>query len=247
MPPHDDALPQMLRLAVHAWPAKETADLDGWLWRASGGGSKRANSVSTLNFTGGDADAAIDDVERRYRALRRLVRFQVEEIGRPPDLAQRLSARGYRIEEITINMAKRVTSAASQEEDCSFSADPSDDWLEVYLSAITPDRRVINRQIVYDVPRPRAFVLCRMGGKPISSGLCVANGPVAIIECMASVPDGRRFGGARRILRSIEAWAAARNAEYLCLQVVSENAPAIALYEQAGFTAVAATRYFSKT
>src|SRR5690606_8256407 len=32
--------------AVRAWPAGETREVDGWLWRYSGGGSQRANSVS---------------------------------------------------------------------------------------------------------------------------------------------------------------------------------------------------------
>ena len=40
------------RAAVAAWPALQTADVDGWLWRYSGGGSQRANSVSALAFLG---------------------------------------------------------------------------------------------------------------------------------------------------------------------------------------------------
>ena len=35
----------MERAAARAWPALEAIDVDGWVWRASGGGSRRANSV----------------------------------------------------------------------------------------------------------------------------------------------------------------------------------------------------------
>jgi hypothetical protein len=42
----------MERAHVFAWPALRTAVIDGWLWRASGGGSQRANSVSTIDFHG---------------------------------------------------------------------------------------------------------------------------------------------------------------------------------------------------
>src|ERR1700734_1637215 len=52
-PPIDDETARRLeRLHVRAWPAGETARLDGWLWRWSGGASQRANSVATIDFTG---------------------------------------------------------------------------------------------------------------------------------------------------------------------------------------------------
>src|SRR3978361_2015412 len=57
---------RMERAHVLAWPALSTANIDGWLWRSSGGGSQRANSVSTVDFTGNNLDHAIDAVERRY-------------------------------------------------------------------------------------------------------------------------------------------------------------------------------------
>jgi N-acetylglutamate synthase len=47
-----DDLRRIERLHVRAWPAFETAEIDGWLWRYSGGGSQRANSVSTVAFSG---------------------------------------------------------------------------------------------------------------------------------------------------------------------------------------------------
>lgn len=250
MPTHHPALPAMLRLAVDAWPALETAECDGWLWRSSGGGSKRANSVATLAYNGTGVESAITAVERRYRERRQLVRFQVEEIGVPIGLADRLTARGYALEETTVNMAKSIApqtaALASGDSVCSISNAPTLDWLAVYLSAITPDRRVINEEIVHGVPKPRAFFLCRHEGAPISSGLCVASGDVAIVECMATAPNVRRSGGARRILAAIEIWAAAQGVTTLFLQVVEINAPAVALYQKAGFEPVALTRYFSR-
>ena len=194
MPPNlQDHLPAMLRLAIDAWPALAVADIDGWLWRSSGGGSKRANSVATLAYNGTDVASAIATVGRRYRERGQLVRFQVEEIGVPTGLAEHLIARGYVLEETTVNMAKSIASQelalADKGDGCSHTRSPTLDWLAVYLSAITPDRRVINEQIVHSVPKPRAYFLCRHEGQPISSGLCVASGDVAIVECMATAPE----------------------------------------------------------
>ena len=59
----DDDIRRIERLCVRAWPAFETADIHGWLWRLSGGGSQRANSVSTIDFTGNAMDASIGTIE----------------------------------------------------------------------------------------------------------------------------------------------------------------------------------------
>jgi N-acetylglutamate synthase len=174
----------------------------------------------------------------------------VEEIGEPAGLAEHLVARGYFLEEVTVNMAKNIAppmaEPARDDGGCSFTSAPTADWLSVYLSAITPDRRVINEKILLGVPGPSAFFLRRHEGQPVSSGLCVVSGDMAIVECMATVPGVRRAGSASRILAAIEAWAGSQRAKTLFLQVVEINAPAIALYQRAGFTPVAMTRYYSK-
>ena len=241
---HD--LPAMLRLAVDAWPALDTADIEGWSWRASGGGSKRANSVSALKFIGDDVSAAIDEVEARYRTIGQQVRFQIDAISTPANLADRLGARGYVVEEGTLTMAKAVGAELPGDAaaaGCEVTASASPEWLSVYLSAITADRRAVNQRILPLVPHPRAFFLHRRQGQPVSSGLCVVSGGAAIVECMATTAVARRAGGARAVLYAIEAWATRQGAETLFLQVVDTNAPAVALYERAGYRRIAATRY----
>ena len=64
----DDRL-AMERAHVLAWPALRSASVNGWLWRSSGGGSQRANSVSTIDFDGTDPGAAVSEIESRYRAI----------------------------------------------------------------------------------------------------------------------------------------------------------------------------------
>ena len=77
------------RAAVAAWPAGETADIGGWLWRSSGGGSQRANSVSALTFEGSDVEAAIAEAETRYRARSAAPMFQICDVNAPVDLDER--------------------------------------------------------------------------------------------------------------------------------------------------------------
>jgi ribosomal-protein-alanine N-acetyltransferase len=52
---------------------------------------------------------------------------------------------------------------------------------------------------------------------------------------LATLPDARRRGHARRRLAAFEAEAAARGAEAVFLEVAADNAPAVALYLASGY------------
>jgi hypothetical protein len=82
---HDEIV-RMERCHVKAWPAFETSEIQGWHWRYSGGGSQRANSVSTVAFIGTDLEAAITEAENLYRAKGAVARFQTFDLTQPADL-----------------------------------------------------------------------------------------------------------------------------------------------------------------
>src|SRR5258708_5208976 len=100
----NETLRRLERLHVRAWPASETERIDGWLWRWSGGGSQRANSVSTIDFTGNDMAAALDRVEARYRAKASSAQLHIFDLTQPSGLPALLAARGYRAGETTLTM-----------------------------------------------------------------------------------------------------------------------------------------------
>jgi GNAT superfamily N-acetyltransferase len=240
-----DDIRRIERLHVRAWPAFETANIQGWLWRYSGGGSQRANSVSTVDFTGDDPAAAVDEVEARYHARNVPVRFHTYDLSAPSRIGELLQSRGYGAGETTVTMAKTV-GTAERPADVEIAVRPDAAWLEVYLGAITESRRSVNARILDSVPEPYGFFSCRRGGQSISSGLCVADGEFAVVECMATRAEVRRQGGAEAILRGMEAWAAAHGVKTLALQAVAVNTPAISLYSRFGFAAVATNRFWQK-
>jgi GNAT superfamily N-acetyltransferase len=233
------------RLHVRAWPATETARIDGWLWRWSGGASQRANSVSTVDFTGADMAAALDKAEARYRAKHAPAQFHTYDLGEPPGLPEVLEARGYGAGETTVTMLA-TASPGPLPADVTLSADPPAEWLEVYMAAITESRQVVNREILRRIPDPRGFFSVWRDGRVISTALGIVDRGHAVAECVATRADSRGQRGAEAAMRALMAWAVSLGAHTIALQVVDDNRPAMALYHRLGFVQVCTNRFWAK-
>jgi N-acetylglutamate synthase len=240
-----EQLAEIEAAAVRSWPAPETADVEGWLWRYASGGSLRANSVSTLRFHGADFGAAARDAEHRYRAKGAACRFTITEVSEPADIDARLAARGYARGEDHVTMAKEIARSIGAPSDLLFYPEPTPEWLAVYLSGLSPNRREVAPAILAGLPARRAFFSCLRGGTVVGSGLSVADGRLASVQCMATLERARRQGCARAVLAAIEAWAAAQGCAHLYLQAEAANTAAVALYEGFGFHV--AGRYHLRT
>ena len=66
------------------------------------------------------------------------------------------------------------------------------------------------------------------GEEVIATGLCVVGFGCAVIECVATRADRRRQGAAASVLEALEHWASGQNADWIGLQVVATNTPAVA-------------------
>jgi GNAT superfamily N-acetyltransferase len=236
---------RMERTHVMAWPALNTEIIDGWLWRSSGGGSNRANSVSTIDFHGTDPDTAITQVESRYHALNKPPRFQTFDETSPPGLTETLRNRGYTPCNPTTTMFKRIENPAPAP-DVETRDHPWPEWRSLYLGEIVENRRAINALILDRIPAPSAFFGCRRDGEIIATALCVVGFGCAVIECVATRADKLRQGAAQAVLAALESWAAQQDVNLIGLQVVNGNTPAIALYQRLGFVAGAANCYWEK-
>lgn len=230
------------RAMARAWPAGEVRDVDGWQVRLSGGGSRRANSLLPLAFTGADVGRALDRVETIYSEHGLPAYVYVSAIAAPADLDTHLAGRGYAREEPTILLAKPLGAIAPLP-DIEAAATPGADWLGIYAADLSPDRRTAAPGVLARVPNPRRFFLLRQDGVPASTALGVIVGDIAVVECVATDPGRRRKGGARRVVAALEQWAFAAGATRVALQVTAGNAAARQLYEQAGYRFVAQHHY----
>ena len=238
MLPYRDDLRRVERAGFFAWPALESANVDGWVWRASGGGFGRSNSTFTLDYDGTDLSASIAKVEQYYRLRGRRARFRISDVTEPRELQAALLARGYMVEAGALIMAKPAQARKPDLSGVEWSPYPTPHWLKVWFGVLDEPRKRSAPDILALLPEPRAYVRCRRKGITLSCGLGVIEDGIATVECIASREETRRRGGARAILGGIEAWALQEGAHTLHLQVSADNAGAIALYRQFGFETV---------
>jgi GNAT superfamily N-acetyltransferase len=240
---HRDGLIGIERAAVRAWPAGETRVVDGWLWRYSGGGSQRANSVSALSYDGTDVERTIDAIEALYRTHNAPVRFQVGfPLSQPDDLDQRLAARGYEIHDPVTTLLKPVAPVVADSR-VTLREAPSEGWLSVYLANVTADRRPFAMAILRRVPGPRVFAEVVRDGAVIATALGVFHENTVIAECVGTASAARRQGAAAAVMRALEAWGGGLGAHTIGLQAVTTNMPAQGLYAALGYMAAGTYHY----
>ena len=242
--PFRDDLRRVERAGFSAWPSLESTNVDGWVWRYSGGGFGRSNSVFTLDFDGADVEAAIDRIELYYRYRGRRARFRLSDVTEPPGLQARLMARGYHGDNGAIIMAKAVDRRKHELDGVEWTAFPSPNWLRIYLSVLDEPRKRTVADLLAAVPMPRAFASMRKRGLTFSSGLGTIEDGIASIECIATREETRGRGGARAILGGLETWAREEGAHTLHLGVADDNATAIRLYQKFGFAEVGRYTYW---
>lgn len=239
------------RAIARAWPADEAIEIEGWLWRCSGGGFGRANSVATLGGPPTDVDAALADIERRYAAAGQPSLIQVTDASLPSDLCRRLADRGYTTSEINATLLLDLTAmpamAGPAEVDGVEIADSATaEWTQTYGMVLSPARLASAPRILARVPRPRRMIGVRRDHQLTATVLLVADGPIAVVECVATRTEARRTGAARMAMAAAITEARRLGARSVALGMVAANAPARALYTGLGFIEVGRNRYFSR-
>lgn len=204
--------------AALAWPGTEQHWHRGWLLRAGGGHTSRANSAVPLDFSSSIAD--LEGVVSWYgeRGLEpwlalpdRLLAVRTDGVKRTRVMVRDLDGVGR---EVAARLHDRPDAA----------------WLACYQRAVPAEvlTAVVDGEVVF----------ASVGGVAVGRGaITVApNGTVWLGISAVHVADAHRGAGhGRTVCEALQAWGIGRGAHRGYVQVLDDNAAAIQLYASLGY------------
>lgn len=244
-----DVIRRLERAAVRGWPPARQAACGHWLMRRSDDASRRVNSCATtpMELPGLDLAArteprglteALLQVRQWYAKAGQAACFQMTPASEPYGLDQRLEQAGFALVETcrTMTLPLDGKGPAASEKDMALELRPT----ALAMAGLMPagagdDVRRARADLFGRVRLPRAFAVSLAGGQPVGGGYCAIDGEVALLAAIVVQPAFRRQGRAAAILARLLDWARGMGATRAMLQVGSDNATAIGLYERAGF------------
>ena len=227
---------ELERIAALGWPGTESEERDGWLLRAGGGFTGRANSALPL---ADDVDAATVVPWYAERGLPALV-----QVPTTAGLFATLTGRGWEVLHgaIVLTASRDDVLARTEARDdlpaVEVRPTPDDDWLALYhhRGGPLPPAAVG----VLTAGSDPEFVTLRRGGRVVAvCRTATAEGWLGLTAVEVD-PGLRRRGLATYLLRQALERSAAAN---VYLQTEESNTAALALYRRAGFTTHHEYRY----
>jgi ribosomal protein S18 acetylase RimI-like enzyme len=236
--------------AYRAVPAAQVDEVGGWLLRVTPGlPTKRANSVLARDHRSGHSlGSCLDAVERFYAERDLPARFQLCPVSHPAGLERLLLDRGYRAGAATAVQTAELDRATAAPDAVTITAEPTEEWWRTWCTALALDAARASHvgALFGRIGQETAFAVAEVDGAPAATGLGVRDGEWLGIYNMATRPQRRHRGAARAVLGALMCWGRERGATTVYLQVERDNAPALALYERAGFTEAYGYRYLER-
>ncbi|MCQ4080199.1 GNAT family N-acetyltransferase [Streptomyces sp. RB6PN25] len=239
---------ELQEMAARGWPALENERLGEWTLRASGGFTRRANSVLPHGDPGVPLDTALRRVVDWYgeRGLPAYVQVTTGDAERDARLAAELERRGWTAEgHATLRTAALAPLAdAAGAERVVLSREPDPAWLAAYhrtgdladdaLKVLAGGPSVWFATVPGAAPGPAAIGRCVVDGPPGPNG--PGGAPWALFGAVEVALERRRQGLATAVMAALARKALDEGAAGAYLQVEDGNEGAHALYDRMGFT-----------
>jgi N-acetylglutamate synthase len=223
-------------VGARGWQAADTESAYGWLLRANSGFSSRANSALALRDPRPNLEQALAGARAWYAAR-----------GQPLVLAVPRPARGAldaaldrlgwpivnEVEVMVADLDRPGLLDVAPIGPVGLAAEPDERWLAQFQHRTRPTRDVA-RALLTRHDRV-AFARIEVDGQVAAIGRGVVDDGWLGLSSIAVGPQFRRRGLARAIVAGLVEWARPAGAQRSYLQVESDNAAAITLYERLGF------------
>jgi GNAT superfamily N-acetyltransferase len=236
--PSPRAALELEAVSGRSWPAPDEAWLGRWWLRAAAGGfTARANAVRPLGDPGVSMDEALAHVSGWYaeRDLPPTIRSV-----KGSSMDAELDRRGWTSDRKTVMQTATVASVRRRlvgvpPGSVRLGASPSPAWIELYGRGAGPEALS-----VLTGPAEVAFASIEDADPSATSALAIGRAVMEIpwvgFSAIEVAERSRRQGHARAVMSALVEWAAGRGAIRAWLEVMADNADALALYESLGFT-----------
>jgi ribosomal protein S18 acetylase RimI-like enzyme len=238
---------ELERIAARGWPGLRHDWLDGWLLRAGGGWTGRANSALPLRHDEGDLDVLLDRVCAWYRRAGLPPTIQVPLPARD-GLRADLETRGWTERYGAIVMTADVADVLGRTvrpqglAPVTVAEEPDEAWLAAYhyRGGALP---AVARQVLLAGSRPRFLAVPDQGATVAICRVATDQGWMGI-TAVEVVGSHRRRGLATHLLIAALDLARTEGTRWVYLQTENTNVAAQRLYERAGFTRHHTYRYY---
>ena len=240
-------------ISILTWPPKISLNLNSWKIRISEGITKRANSVSPVDYTGENLNDDILTVENYYRVNKLPSIFQLHDTFEPPSLQDKLLSLNYEIIDETIVMMANIDEInlpyQNKKYEFHLLENELNKWLKELQIINQADKLQIDgrREIISRIAQSNVgYFIARDNGKTVAVGLAVLQENYMVIYSMFTHLDYRRKGIAQTLLANMIEWGEVNLVDRVFLQVESENRLARNLYKKVGFKEKHRYRYLIK-
>jgi GNAT superfamily N-acetyltransferase len=221
-------------VAARGWRAADTAELGGWLLRATGGFTGRANSVLPLRAPGMPLDEALQQARAWYAErglpLRLLVPSEARRL-----LDAELGERGWPVQYGALVMAGRLDQVHAEvrpDVDVRLEASPDDAWFARYrdgAGASDTARALLTRH------DHALFASVREGDRCLAIGRATIDDGWLGVSAVEVDAHHRRQGLAGTVMAALWHWGREQGAVRTYLQVGDDNTAAGELYRAQGY------------
>ncbi|WP_407287824.1 GNAT family N-acetyltransferase [Streptomyces sp. BP-8] len=233
---------ELQQVAARGWPAVETERLGEWTLRASGGFTRRANSVLPLGDPGVPLDEALRRIERWYgdRGLPAVITVATGRADTDDELAAELAGRGWRDEahtRVLISALAPLADTAADTTRVTLSREAGPEWLALYnRTGDGGDPTDAARAVLTGGPSVWFATVRGADGQTAAIGRLVVDGRWAGFAALEVDLDLRRQGLATLVTAALAERALDEGASAAYLQVEADNAGALACYHRLGFS-----------
>lgn len=230
-------------LTLNTSPAIHQALYDGWLLRASGTDTRRANSATAMQSSTLPLDEKIVRTEEWFRAHGQPAIFRLTEAIAPPELDGLLASRGYTREVetwvMTLDLSTGIPPGDYHVPQGAkvLERNESEGLDDIHrMKAVTPELRAqdLKRHALWK--GPQVFLSLKTINGVASTGMARLEAGHLGIFNMRTASKARGKGYATILVAYLLAWGLELGAKNAFLQVDQENASAIVVYKKFGFT-----------